>query len=322
MSQRKILISIAAALAILAVAPWFGPEPLPFEALRRGDPDEWNIFFTLRLSRTLLAFLAGGSLAIAGALFQSLLRNSLATPYTLGVSSGAALGAVIAICFRLPWVSVSALVGAFVTLLLVLGLAARRVFFSAQTLVLAGVSITSVCSALITILHSYAGFSQSFSITTWLIGGVEGVDRETLGLFALAVIPIWTVAVWHAPAWNLLSLGDVWAEARGLPVRRFSMIGYLGGSWLAGITVAITGPIGFIGLLAPHFVRTWTGADHRTMLPVTALFGASFLAVCDTLGRTVLAPADVPAGVITAIFGGPGLIWILLREQKGTAGWR
>jgi iron complex transport system permease protein len=316
--NRGFLLAATCALLALLVTPWFGPEPLPWDALLNGDANEWNIFFTLRMSRTLVASLAGGSLAIAGAVFQALLRNSLATPYTLGVSSGAALGAVIAICFRLPGVSACALAGGLAVLVLVLRLSRSSGLLSAHTLILAGVSVTSVCSALITILHSYAGFSQSFSITSWLIGGVEGSGTTTVLLFSAAVLPVWLIAGWNAPAWNLLSFGEAWAESRGLPVRRFSMIGYLAASWLAAITVSFTGPIGFIGLLAPHVVRAWSGADYRTLIPAAALFGASFLAVCDAVGRTALAPADIPAGVITALVGGPGLVWILTREQQRT----
>lgn len=316
MNVRLILIATGCALAALLFTPWLGPEPLNLEALWRGDADEWHIFIGLRVTRTVLALLAGGSLSAAGTVFQALLRNSLATPYTLGVSSGAALGGVLAICFHLPWVSVFALTGGLSVLLLVLRLAGRAAPLSAHALILAGVSVTSVCSALITILHTYAGFSQSFSITLWLIGGIEAINYRTLALFAIAVVPVWVLLAWHAPAWNLLSFGETWAEARGLPVRKFSLMGYLAGSWLAALTVSLTGPIGFVGLLIPHFVREAGGPDHRSLIPAATLIGAAFLAVCDALGRTILAPSDIPAGVLTAILGGPGLVWILTREQR------
>ncbi len=317
MNLRTIGLAIVCALLALLLSPWLGPEPLNTQALLHCDPAEWNIFLELRVSRTILALLAGGSLAAAGTVFQALLRNSLATPYTLGVSSGAALGAVLAICFRIPAISLCALAGGLAVLLLVLRLAGRGAPFSAHALILAGVSVTSVCGALITVLHSYAGFSQSFSITSWLIGGIDALSFTTLAWFTVAVVPVWVLLAWYAPAWNLLSFGDTWAEARGLPVKKFSVLGYLAGSWLAALTVSFTGPIGFIGLLVPHFVREAGGPDHRTLIPSATLFGAAFLAVCDALGRTVMSPSDIPAGVITAIIGGPGLVWILSREQKG-----
>jgi iron complex transport system permease protein len=315
MNARPILWSAVAAFATLCVMPWFGAAPLDTQALWRGDAAEWNLFLTLRVARTLMAMLAGASLAAAGTLFQALLRNSLATPYTLGVSSGAALGAVIAICFRLPAITLMALLGALLVLGVVLGMARGRTL-SAHSLILAGVSVTSVCSALITILHSFAGFTQSFAITTWLIGGIEAVDANVLWTCALATVPVWIALIWHAPAWNLLAFGDTWAEARGLPVRRFTLLGYIAGSWLAAITVSFTGPIGFVGLLVPHFVRAAVGADHRVLFPSVILCGAAFLAICDAVGRSILAPADVPVGVVTALLGGPGLLWILRREQR------
>lgn len=319
MSLRTILLACSMAIGSLLLTPLLGPEPLDIQALLRGDAIEWRLFLSLRVSRTLLALLAGGSLALAGVIFQALLRNSLATPYTLGVSSGAALGAVLAICFRLPAISICALAGALVVLLLVLRLAGRGTPFSAHALILAGVSVTSVCGAFITILHTYAGFSQSFSITSWLIGSVESVSFPTLSWYAVAVVPVWVLLAWHANAWNLLSFGETWALARGLPVKSFSILGYLAGSWLAALTVSFTGPIGFIGLLVPHFVREAGGPDHRTLIPAATLFGAAFLAVCDAIGRSVLPPSDIPAGVITALIGGPGLVWILSREPKGGA---
>ena len=249
-------------------------------------------------------------------MFQALLRNSLATPYTLGVSSGAALGAVLAITFRLPWVWLAALGGGILVLFLVLRLSRAGGTLPAHALILAGVSVSSVCGALITVMHSYAGFSQAFSITSWLVGGVEALPYSTLGLFAAAVLPAWAAIIYSAPAWNLIAFGEAWAEARGLAVERATLLGYLSGSWLAALTVSLTGPIGFVGLLVPHLIRGFSGPDHRTLLPASALFGAAFLGICDALGRSLFAPSDVPAGVITAVIGGPGLIWILHREHK------
>ncbi|MBI3207921.1 MAG: iron ABC transporter permease [Candidatus Solibacter usitatus] len=315
MNRRTLLWAVAAALFAALATPWLGPEQVHTKELLSGDAAEWRIFLALRVSRSLLAFLAGGSLAITGAVFQALLRNSLATPYTLGVSSGAALGAVIAICLRVPVVPLAALAGGIAVLLLVLRLSSRWSQLSSHALILAGVSVTSVCSALITILHSYAGFSQSFAITSWLIGGVDAVSFSSLGFYAAAVLPVWALLIYHAPAWNLMAFGESWAAARGLNVRRTSLIGYLAGSWLAALTVSLTGPIGFVGLLVPHFIRESSGSDHRTLVPASALFGAAFLCACDAIGRTVLAPSDIPAGVITAILGGPGLVWMLSKER-------
>lgn len=316
MNRRIIAYSALTALAVLCIAPFFGPAQGDWHALFAGDSAELRIFFELRVSRTLLAMLAGGSLAVAGAVFQALLRNSLATPYTLGVSSGAALGAVLAITLRVPFVWLNALGGGLLVLFLVLRLSKNARSLPAHALILAGVSVTSVCSALITVLHTYAGFSQAFSITSWLIGGIDAIPYASLTMLAAAVVPVWGYITYSAPAWNLIAFGEAWAEARGLPVRRTMTIGYIAGSWLAALTVAFTGPIGFVGLLVPHVVRGLAGPDHRTLIPATVFFGAAFLGICDALGRSIFAPSDVPAGVITAALGGPGLIWILRREKN------
>jgi iron complex transport system permease protein len=311
---RWIILAIVSVILTFAITPWIGPGALHPAKVLAGDPLDRQIFIQFRISRTLLAMVAGGCLSLAGCLFQAMLRNSLATPYTLGVSSGAALGAVVFICAGIPAVWLGAILGAALVLLIVLGFALHQTQLSAHALILAGVSINSVCSALIMLLHSFAGFTQSFSITSWLIGGVDALPFSRLALFAAFAAPACAFAIWQAPAWNLLAVGEHWAAARGASVRRLMIGGYIVGSLLAAITVSLTGPIGFVGLLVPHLVRNVTGADHRLLLPCSLLFGSSFLAICDAFGRTALAPADLPVGVVTALLGGPGLVW-MIRSQ-------
>jgi iron complex transport system permease protein len=312
--MRALTLAILAATLTLVVTPFVGSGGVNLNGVISGDPLERRILIDFRLSRTVLAMLAGGSLSLAGCLFQAMLRNSLATPYTLGVSGGAALGAVLMIILGLPLVWLGAFAGALAVLTIVAGFAARQARLSIHGLVLAGIAVNSVCSALIMLLHSFAGFSQSFSITTWLIGGVDAVVYSRLAWYAAAAIPIWAAIVWQAPSWNLLAVSDQWAAARGADVGRLLRAGYLGGSLLAAATVSLTGPIGFVGLLVPHIVRGIAGADHRWLMPCSLLFGASFVAICDAIARTVMAPAELPVGVITALLGGPGLI-SLLRSQ-------
>jgi iron complex transport system permease protein len=311
---RWLTIAVAATIFTVTITPWIGPGALDPAKILAGDPLDRQIFIQFRLSRTLLAMTAGGCLSLAGCLFQAMLRNSLATPYTLGVSSGAALGAVVFICAGIPAIWIGAILGAALVLVIVLGFALKQNQLSAHALILAGVSINSVCSALIMLLHSFAGFTQSFSITSWLIGGVDSIPFSRLALFTAFALPASAFAIWQAPGWNLLAVGEQWAAARGASVRHLMLGGYVIGSLLAAITVSLTGPIGFVGLLVPHMVRHLTGADHRLLLPCSLLFGASFLAVCDAFGRSILAPADLPVGVITALLGGPGLVW-MVRSQ-------
>jgi iron complex transport system permease protein len=319
---KTILLSAAILLVVLVLAPLVGSAKLDLgRALARQSP-EYEVLVELRLSRVLLAMLAGGSLSLAGALFQALLRDALATPYTLGVSSGASLGAVAAICFgwrqagQISALWAGAMCGAGLVLILVLGIAGGGRRMSSFTLLLAGVAINSMCLALIQFVHSYAGFAQSFSISRWLMGGIDAVEYRTLGWLALIVAAACAVVFRLGPQWNLLAVGEEWAAARGVSARTLLLTGFIAGSVLTGPVTALTGPIGFVGLIVPHALRLRIGADHRLLMPCSFLLGAAFLAICDALARVILAPADIPVGIVTAILGGPFFIWLLRSRQR------
>lgn len=311
----------SAALFVLAACllPFIGPSTLDWSlVLRREDPD-WSILVDLRLSRTLLGLFAGGALALAGALFQSMLRDALATPYTLGVSTGASLGAVLAIAF--DWHTIAgvggiwagALAGAGFILFVVMGAATRHGQLSSSSLLLAGIAINSVCAAMILLVHGLTGISQSFAISRWLIGSLDAVERPTLLIYVGVVSLTSLLVVRQARQWNLLAVSESWAATRGADVRRALLRGYLAGSVLAAVTVALTGPIGFVGLVVPHLLRGRLGGDDRVLMPCAFLLGGVLLAACDALGRSILAPAEIPAGAITAFIGGPHLIWVVRR---------
>ena len=310
-----------ALLILLAVLPLIGSSAVSLSrALANVSPDR-EIFLHARLSRVLLAALAGGSLALAGVVFQALLRDALATPFTLGVSSGASLGAVIAISLGwqaiagLPALWVFAFAGAALTMLLVMRIASKGHRMSSFTLLLSGVTINSMCMAFILFLHYLAPFQQSFSIVRWLMGGVDSVEYSVLAVVAMAIAPAVAVAIIMSRGLNLLAVGEEWAAARGISVRAAATTAYLLGSFLTGVVTAMTGPIGFVGLIVPHALRLLLGADHRLLIPCSFCVGAGFLAACDTVARTLLAPAEIPVGVVTALLGGPFFIW-LLRSGK------
>jgi len=319
---RAIVTAGAVLLAALAVLPLIGPAPVDYARALAGQSPDREILFYARLPRVLLALLAGGALAVAGALFQALLRDALATPYTLGISSGASLGAVLAISLgwrevaSLPAVWVAAFAGAALVLFLVLGIASEGRRMSSFTLLLAGVTINSICLATILFLQYIAGLSQSFAIVRWLLGGIEPVAYSTLALIAAGVLPALVYVFLKAREWNLLAVGEDWAAARGVSTSRLLLTGYLLGSFVAGSITALTGPIGFVGLIVPHALRLRLGADHRLLIPCSFLIGAPFLALCDTLARTVLAPTELPVGVITAMTGGPFFIWLLRSRRR------
>jgi iron complex transport system permease protein len=174
--------------------------------------------------------------------------------------------------------------------------------------------MNSVNSALILLIYGLSGISTSFAITRWLIGSLDAIPLVPLAAFVVLVVVLAGVIIRHGRSWTLLSVGEEWAGARGVDVQRLAWFGYVTGSILAAVTVAVAGPIGFVGLIVPHVVRERVSPDARLLMPCAFCFGGVLLAACDALGRTVLAPAEVPAGAITACIGGPYLVWIVRRR--------
>ncbi|MCW5982864.1 MAG: iron ABC transporter permease [Bryobacteraceae bacterium] len=318
---RTVAWGALAAIAALALLPLIGSTSIDYGSALRGVSPDKEILFSFRLPRVLLAMVVGGGLAVSGVLFQALVRDALADPYVLGVAGGAALGAVLAIVFGWTgvggfsgvWLSASA--GAGAVLLLVLAIASHGRRMSSFTLLLAGITMNSVCAAVLLFLHNLVDFQQSFAVLRWLMGGIEPNTYSTIGWLALVVLSAVGFVFWRARQWNLLAVGEEWATARGLSATRLMVTGFIAGSLITGSVTAVTGPIGFIGLIVPHALRLRLGADHRLLIPGAFLAGAVFLAVCDTVARTALAPSEVPVGVITALLGGPFFIW-LLRSKK------
>jgi iron complex transport system permease protein len=222
---------------------------------------------------------------------------------------------VLAICLGLR-VWVFSFGGAALVLLLVVAVASEGRRMSSFTLLLAGVTINSICLAVILFLQSLANVGQSFAIVHWLMGGIDPVEYSTLGWLALAVLPALAYVFVRARDWNLLAVGEEWAAARGVSVSRLMLAGYLVGSLVTGSVTALTGPIGFVGLIVPHALRLRLGADHRLLVPCSFLLGAAFLAACDTVARTLLAPTEIPVGVVTAMLGGPFFIWLLRSRRR------
>jgi iron complex transport system permease protein len=312
------LLALAVMVAAAGILPLIGSAHIDYGRAFAGQSPDNEILFVFRLPRVLLAMLTGGSLAVAGVLFQALLRETLATPYTLGVSSGASLGAVLSICLGWNQVWVASLIGAGVTLLLVMAVASESRRMSSFTLLMAGITLNSICMALILFFQNFASFGQSFAIVRWLMGGIEPVPYSTLAWLTMAVLPTVFYLFWKAREWNLLAVGEEWAATRGVSTSSLILAGYLIGSFLTGTVTALTGPIGFVGLIVPHALRLTIGADHRLLIPASFFLGATFLAICETIARTILAPAEIPVGVITAVLGGPFFIWMLRSRSKSS----
>ena len=317
-----LLLGLAAVVLCALLCPLIGPSHVSLARAFAGEWPDSQVFFGVRLPRVLLALLCGGALSIAGCLFQSLLRDALATPYTLGVSSGASLGAVAAICFGLqnaaglPGVWAASLAGAGLTLLIVLAVASEGYRLSSFTLLLAGVMINGVVTSLIMLLHNLASLRDSFAIVHWLMGNIDPPVPSTLVALALTIIPVSVALCLGARRWNLMAVGEDWAAARGVSPGRLLLGGYLAGSFLTAAVTAVTGPIGFVGLVVPHALRLKFGSDHRLLMPASFLFGAAFLAICDTVARSIFS-VELPVSVLTALIGGPSFILLLRSRRRG-----
>jgi iron complex transport system permease protein len=319
-ARDSLTLAVVVFVVAAVLLPWVGAGPISVARVLRHEGPDYGILMQLRISRTLLALVAGGALSLAGALFQAMLRDALATPYTLGISAGASLGAVAMIAagwesaLGIPATWVGALAGAFGVLALVIGGAFRRRQISAFSLLLTGIAINSVCAAFIIILSSFAGMSRSFSIARWLIGSVDATSYGSLGAFSGVVFLTAAVILSQARSWNLLAVGERWAASRGVGVGALLGTGYVAGSVLVAGAIALTGPIGFVGLIVPHLVRSRVSPDHRVLMPCVFFYGGALLAFCDALGRIVLPPAEIPAGAVLAIIGGPYLVWVIRQR--------
>ena len=328
---RRLALTLAGfgslATAAILLAPLAGSTAVDLRRVfDRSIPYSENvdaqIFFVARMPRTLAGAVVGSLLASAGVIFQGLLRNPLATPFTLGVSAGAALGAMLAITFgsSLAWAGMSlaplaSFVGSLAAVAVVYFLAmARHRGLSTNVLLLAGVTMNAFFSALILFVQYFADFAESFRILRWLMGDLDISSYDPI----VAVLPLMLIAfgvfAWLARPLNLLSLGPDAAESRGLDVTRAQRAAFFSASLATGAAVSVGGPVGFIGIIVPHLVRLLVGSDHRIVLPASALFGAAFLIGCDALARTVMSPLELPVGVITALIGGPFFLWLLVRK--------
>jgi iron complex transport system permease protein len=329
--RRRLLVTVAAFGTLLVVAfvtaPLVGSTHISIaRAFDRSTPFADNadaqILFVARLPRVLAAALVGASLATAGAVFQALLRNPLATPDTLGVSSGAALGAMVAITFHvdtaiggLSGLSISSFAGSIGALGIVYLLAtARRRGLSTTVLLLAGVTMTAFFSALTLFVQYWSDFSETFRAVRWLMGMLDiGSYSPLVAALPLLVIAFALMAALPRPL-DLISLGADAAAARGVDVQAAERTALVSASLATGAAVSISGPIAFVGLVVPHLVRLIVGADHRLVLPASMLGGASFLIWCDLVARTLFAPVELPVGVVTALIGGPFFLWLLIRK--------
>lgn len=282
------------------------------------------IVWQVRLPRILLAFLVGGSLAGVGVALQALLRNPLADPFVLGISSGAAFGATLAMLIGVgnTFLGISTLPlwafsGGLLTILIVYRISVSYSMLSVHTLLLAGVILNALFSALIMFAISIADPTQAFKMMLWLMGTLSVQEFRTLLVLFVYLTGGFLILFWLARPLNILTLGDESARSLGVEVGKIKKLVFTVSALMTGAVVSIAGLIGFVGMVIPHAIRMIVGADHRLLLPVSVLVGGAFLTVADTVARTALAPTELPVGVVTALIGGPIFLYLLVRRRAG-----
>ena len=326
-----VLTVLAVVLTGVALAALFvGSAGLSASAVARAlagraeaSSVEAIVTLSLRLPRVAVAVLAGAALAVAGVGFQALTRNPLAEPSILGVSSGAAFGVVLAQILGFQagivaalGVAVFAFGGALLAAAIVYLIAVAPGGLAVQTLLLAGVIVGIFFSAAITVIISIVDFNRLSGVIHWLLGNLAPIPAASLALFAaLAAGGVWLILN-SARELNLLALGEEAASQLGVDAERLKRRVFVAAALLTGTVVAFTGPIGFVGLIVPHVLRSLVGQDNRFLVPTAALAGGAFLLAADTLARNLVAPAELSVGVITAFCGAPFFVWVLRTRMR------
>jgi iron complex transport system permease protein len=289
-----------------------------------ADNVDAQVFFVARLPRVVAAAIVGAGLALSGVVFQALLRNPLASPDTLGVSAGATLGAMLALSlhadftlFGVSVVPLTSFAGAIGALVIVFALSvARRRGTSSTVLLLGGIAIAALLNAVGRFVQYLSDVTDTFRTVQWLMGSL---DVGSYAPIVASLVPFGLACIGFATlprVLDLLSLGSEAAEARGVDVVRAERIALVSASLSTGAAVSLGGPVLFVGIIVPHMVRLLVGADHRLVLPASALFGAAFLIGCDLVARTAFGAVEMPVGAVTAILGGPFFLWLLFRRLR------
>lgn len=334
-TRTRASVVVTALMALLFIAIFAGvglgavrvPPAEIFAALGRaltGAPHAVAdaVIVDIRLPRVVLAALVGACLSLAGVLYQALFRNPLADPYILGVSSGAGLGAIIVIvttttatAWRYLGVPMGAFVGALLTITLVVRLASYRGRLDTASLLLAGVAISYTLAAITSFIMVLSRESMA-SVVFWMMGGLTAASWQYVAVIAPMLVIGAVVPFTYARELNLMLLGDTRASELGVDVERFKRLVLMAGSLLTAAAVSVSGLIGFVGLMTPHAVRLVLGPDHRLLVPASLLGGAIVMVLADLVARTVLAPVEIPVGIVTALLGGPFFVWLLVRGER------
>jgi iron complex transport system permease protein len=328
-TRRRLYAALAALFVVLLVSALValssGFQPIGWSDLR-SDETARTIFYRLRVPRVVLAMMVGSSLASVGAALQALFRNPLAEPFTLGVSGGGALGASVAIALGfgasvagVPLVFLTAFLGAALFVAIVYRLASTGTVVLPGALLLAGVVLNLIAGAAVLMIQFVTDYTRALQILRWMVGSLDVVGMELVWRMMLFLVPGLAILLAMTRDLHLIAMDEEAAASLGVDVARVEKIVYAASSLAVGVTVAVAGPIGFVGLIVPHAVRLVLGEDLRVVLPCSMLLGAAFLVLADTLARTLLGANELPVGAVTALVGGPLFLALLSRRRRYAA---
>lgn len=325
----RVLICLGVLALVMSACVLVGTEKVSLQKALAGPGNapgeniDYEILFGVRLPRVILAAIVGAALACSGVVLQAILRNPLADPYILGISSGAGLGVITAVLCGVTWsfwggspIAVFAFAGALATVWLVWTIGHLAGKSQVTSLLLAGVVINAFLSAVIMFLTSVAKSEQVYSTILWLMGNITEKSRLTLWISAGCILAGITGLFHVSHKLNILTFGDHEARGLGVDTARTKVLAFGLAAFVTATAVSLSGLIGFVGLIIPHAVRLMLGPDHRQVLPICAIVGSGFLVTADTLARVIVAPAQLPVGVVTAIAGGPFFLVLLAKYSK------
>lgn len=315
---RLVFILIGLLILISLIALCVGSAHIPFSKIililfSSESSIEHSILFDIRIPRILLAIIIGGALSVAGVIFQGIFRNPLVEPYTLGVSGGAALSVALSVILGLNlFLPVAGFLGALLSILLVYLISRNR----GDVMLLVGVMISFISASAVMFIMAVAGTNELHSILFWIMGSLENANKQMLLIVSIFIFAGIFIAVLLSQSLNALNLGEEGAIHLGINVNSTRKMLFFVASLLTGLSVSMSGIIGFVGLVVPHFMRMFVGHDYRILTVVSFLAGGIFLLACDTIARTIISPMELPVGVITGIAGGIIFIYFLVRRRK------
>ncbi|MBN2346259.1 MAG: iron ABC transporter permease [Candidatus Aminicenantes bacterium] len=320
--SRKLLILCLVAAFLLVLVPFLGIIPVGWADVLRESPGHF-IFWSLRVPRTLVGFIAGASLALAGLVCQNVFKNDLATPDLLGISSGAAAGTVIALKFKLrlavlgmSGLHVFSFAGALSAVLLIFFIVRVVKNVSLYTFLMCGIAINFFFSSVIVFFQYVFDYADTFSLLRWMMGGIANAGYREAALLLVLLLLFLLFILFFAREFQMLSAGDEFAAGRGLNVGRFRAFSFLVLAFFIGAVVSVCGPIGFIALVVPHVSRLWGGNRFQATVAITFLLGGCLLVSADLLARSLVPPLDIPVGIVTSMFGAPFFLLLLLAQLR------